>query len=229
VRATLAGRAAVAVIAALVGFLLVGQLRGQRRFTQQLAAESEGDLTRILASLNTETDSLRDEIASLKLQLLTLQTSSQRDQAAVRATEQQLDALEVLAGTVPAHGQGVVMRVDDPRASLSYDVMVDIVQELRDAGAEAIAVNGRRVGATSAFGPRSGGVTLDGAALAPPYRVDAIGDPDTLQAGLDIPGGAVDTLTATKGVTVVVDRQADVAVPALARPPAFRVARPVAS
>ena len=225
----LAGRLAVALVAAAVGFLLVSQLRGQPRFTQQLEAESEGDLARILSSLNTETDSLRDEIATLKIQLITLQTSSQQDQAAARAAQDQLDALEVLAGTVAVHGPGVVMHIEDPKRSVTYDVMVDIVQELRDAGAEAVAVDGHRVGAASAFTEPDGAVALDGQTLSPPYRVEAIGQPDTLDAGLSIPGGAVDTLTASKGVTVAVDRQADVHLPALSRPPTLSAARPVAS
>ena len=228
-RGAVAGRVAVALVAAVVGFLLVSQLRGQQRFTQRLEAESEGDLARILASLNTETDSLQDEIATLKLQLLTLQTSSRQDEAATKAAEDQLEALSVLAGVVAAHGPGVVIRIDDPRSSLGYDVMVDIVQELRDAGAEAIAVNEQRVGTASAFAESNGRITLDGTPLRSPYLVTAIGQPDTLDAGLAIPGGVVDTLTASKGVTVNVDRRADVTVPALAKPPSFSAARPVAS
>ena len=228
-RVTIAGRIAVAVLAAAVGFLLVTQFRGQERFTQRLEAENEGDLARILASLNSETDSLREEIASLKLQLLTLQTSSARDAAAVRAAREQLTALEVLAGTSPVHGPGVVVRIDDPERTLRYDTFVDIVQELRDAGAEAIAINDRRVGVQSAFTQDGEVVELDGNRLTPPYRVIAIGAPDTLDAGLAIPGGVVDTLTAARGVTVTVDRQADVAVAALEAPPSFRSARPVTS
>lgn len=212
------GRVAVAVIAGIVGFLLVSQLRGQERFTQRLEAESEGDLARILASLNAESDSLREEIASLKLQLLTLQNSSARDDAAVRAAREQLDALQVLAGTVPVHGPGVVVEIEDPRHSLNYDTMVDVVQELRDAGAEAIAVSDVRVGVASAFSPSPDGVSLDGVVLRPPYRVVAIGRPETLDAGLRIPGGIIDTLAASKGVRVSVKRLADVQVPALAEP-----------
>lgn len=224
-----AARAAVAVVAALVGFLLVSQLRGQERFRQRLEAESEGDLARILASLNAETDALRDEIAALELQLFSLRTSSQRDEAATRAAQQQLDALEVLAGTVPAHGPGIVLHIEDPDTSLRYDGFVDVVQELRDAGAEAMAVNGLRIGARTAFGSRERKITVDGQPIGSPYSVIAIGQPDTLEAGLAIPGGAIDTLDAAKGVSIRVEKLADVTVPALARPPSFDAARPIAS
>jgi uncharacterized protein YlxW (UPF0749 family) len=85
------------------------------------------------------------------------------------------------------------------------------------------------VGATSSFADVDGGVALDGESLTVHYRVVGIGQPDTLEEGLAIPGGIVDTLTAAKGVKVTVNRQADVSVPALESPPSFRAARPVTS
>jgi uncharacterized protein YlxW (UPF0749 family) len=228
-RSQIAGRVIVALVAGLVGFLLVGQARGQQRFSQRLQAESEGDLTRILASLNATADQQNDEIATLKLQLQALKDSSQRDTAAERAARQQLADLQVLAGTVAVHGPGVVVTVGDPERSLAYDALIDVVEELRDAGAEAIAINQRRVGASTAFAEAGGAITIDGSALQAPYVVTAIGQASTLESGLKIPGGAVDALSAAKGVKVDVVRQADLALPALAKPPSFKAARPVAS
>jgi uncharacterized protein YlxW (UPF0749 family) len=103
------------------------------------------------------------------------------------------------------------------------------VQELRDAGAEAVAVNDHRVGATSAFGERDGRLVLDGVTLSAPYTVAAIGPAATLEGGLQIPGGALDTLSSLRGVEVRLQRAARIVVPALARPPTFRVGRPVVS
>ena len=228
-RAQIAGRVVVAVIAAVVGFLLVGQARGQQRFSQRLQAESEGDLTRILASLNATSDQQKDEIATLKLQLQAFKDSSQRDTASDRAALQQLSDLAVLAGTVPVHGPGVVVTITDPSSSLAYDSLIDVVEELRDAGAEAISINQRRVSARTAFAEAGGAITVDGSALDAPYVVTAIGQSSTLESGLEIPGGAVDSLSAAKDVNVEVVRQADLQLPALDKPPSFKVARPVAS
>src|SRR5438309_5348007 len=129
-RSQIAGRVIVALVAGLVGFLLVGQARGQQRFSQRLQAESEGDLTRILASLNATADQQNDEIATLKLQLQALKDSSQRDTASERAAQQQLTDLEVLAGTVAVHGPGVVVTIGDPDHALTYDALIDVVEEL---------------------------------------------------------------------------------------------------
>ncbi len=133
----------------------------------------------------------------------------------------------MLAGTTPVTGPGVVLTITDPNGLLTYDALIDIVQELRDAGAEAVAVNGNRVGVATAFAERDGKVTVEGQVLAPPYRVTAIGQPATLEGGLKIPGGAVDAVSTVKGVRVVVDKQARVDLPALVRPPEFDAAKPV--
>lgn len=219
----------VVIVTGLVGFLLVSQLRGTQRFSQRLAAENEGDLARILASLTTEADALRDEIGTLKLQLQDLEASNRTDEAAAKSAQEQLTALQVLAGTVPVSGPGISLTVTDPSGNVGYDTMIDIVQELRDAGAEAITVNDLRVGVASAFAEKNDEVTLDGTALRPPFEVQAIGQPATLEGGLKIPGGALDTLAALKDVSVDLQRSTRLDLPALARSPAFRTARPVSS
>ena len=127
---------------------------------------------------------------------------------------------------MPARGPGVAVRIADPKGVFEFEKLLDLVQELRDAGAEAIAVNGRRVGATTAFSVRDGAVTVDGLKIGEPYEVLAIGDPATLEVGLKIPGGAIDTLDALDGTKVVLERRSDVRVPALEHPPDFKSARP---
>src|SRR4051812_21107666 len=123
------------IVAGLIGFLAVAQHGTSERFSQRLQSESEGDLTRILSDLTATDAELRDQIGTLKLQLQALTTSSQQDEAASRAAEEQLNDLAVLAGTVPVSGSGINVTVVDPQSSIQYDLMIDLVEELRDAGA----------------------------------------------------------------------------------------------
>jgi uncharacterized protein YlxW (UPF0749 family) len=225
-RASMGAKALVALSVGVVGFLVAAQLGTTRRGTENLAAESESDLTRIFSSLNEESAALRDEISQLRLELAALQSSAERDQLARDAAERQLSDLRILAGIVPARGPGVAVRISDPDGSFEFELLLDLVQELRDAGAEAIAVNGHRVGGTTAFSSRGGAVTVDGQEVTQPYEVLAIGDPATLEVGLKIPGGAIDTLDALEGTDIGVERRSEVRVPALERPPTFKVARP---
>ena len=227
-RAGFGGPVLLALAATVVGFLLVGQLQGEQAERAPLEAESEGDLARILSDLNGEADALQGEIAELRIQLSDLRRSSQDETAAADAADEQLRSLQVLAGTTPVQGPGVLVTVTDPSGSLTYDTLIDIVQELRDAGAEAVAINDIRIGVATAFAERDQKITVDGTALTAPYRIAAIGQPATLDGGLKIPGGAVDAVTTVRGVKVDVARRVEVDLPALARPPRFDAARPVA-
>ena len=225
---SLARQVIIVLTAALLGFGFVSRFAGREDLETRLRTASESDLTRILSGLTTEADSLRDEIATLRLQLQDLETSTERGESAEEAANSRLAALSVLAGTVPVEGPGILLTIDDPGGRLDYERFVDIVQELRDAGAEAIAVNSLRVGAGSAFAGEDGRILLDGRPLLQPYKVEAIGAADTLQGGLEIPGGIMDTLSSIPEVTASLGRRSSLELPALLRHPRFDVAEPAA-
>lgn len=223
-----AARGAGAVTVAVVAFLLVGQLRTEAPLSERLEVASEQDLTRIFAGLNEEAAALRSEITELQIQLRLLESSAERERLAREAASRELEQLEVLAGLVPAAGPGIVVRIDDPFGAVGFELLLDLVQELRNARAEAIAIDDVRVGATTYIeaAGTGGAVVVGGDEVRAPYDVSAIGDPGTLEGGLKIPGGAADTLGALAGVEVTIERQGEVRVPALDRPPSFDEARP---
>jgi len=198
-------RAAIAVVALAVGFLVAVQAAGSGdRPLSRLAAERPEDLTRILADLNDEADQLARETAQLRVKLARYQGSARSDELAVRDALKALADLRVLTGTVAVEGPGVVVRVEDGGGRVGWEVLLDIVQELRDAGAEAIAVNGRRVVASTWLGPADGGAVVDGARIEPPYELEAIGPSDVIAEALDIPGGPLSVLSALPGVSAEV-------------------------
>lgn len=99
------------------------------------------------------------------------------------------------------------------------------MQELRNAGAEAIQVNGIRIGMDSAFTGTNLRVALDGKAISQPYVIVAIGDPPTLSAAMAIPGGVVDSVRRT-GATIVVAQSQIITVGSLRPQRAPQYARP---
>jgi uncharacterized protein YlxW (UPF0749 family) len=140
--------------------------------------------------------------------------------------------LGVLAGTVPARGPGVVVRITDPRGAVDSGLLLGAVQELRDAGAEAIQVNDVRIVASSWFadGGRSGGVVVDGTRVHSPYVVTAVGDSRTIAEALRIPGGVVDSVH-NLGATVGINELPSVDVSALRvlKPPQYAAPAPSAA
>jgi uncharacterized protein YlxW (UPF0749 family) len=113
---------------------------------------------------------------------------------AVAEAKRRLAALQVLAGTTPVTGPGVTLTIADPQGVIDSTVLLDAVQELRDAGAEAIQVGATRVVVDTWFGDSDKGLVVDGQPIPAPIRILAIGDPDTMAAALSIPGGLADSV-----------------------------------
>ena len=219
-------RIALVLVAVAVGFLVGVQARSSEQASSRLAAESPEDLTRILADLNAEADRLAHEVSDLQVRLVLYRTSAERDDLLLEDAQKTLADLRVLSGTVPVRGPGVVIRISDPDRRVSWELLLDLVQELRDAGAEAIAVDDRRVVASTWFGPGSSGVAVDGVETAPPYEVMAVGSGEAIAEALGIPGGPVAVISAQPDVTLEVFQEGRLLLPALQREIAFRYARP---
>ena len=154
------------------------------------------DLVQILDDLGARQDRLDAESARLTELQRNLESGSTVE--ALAESKRQLAALQVLTGTTPVTGPGVSIVITDPDAVIDAAVVLDAVQELRDAGAEAIQVGDSRVVVDTWFADRAGTVVVSGAAIDSPIRILAIGEPDTMAAALSIPGGIADSVR-TKG------------------------------
>ena len=220
-------RVASALACAALGFLFVTQLRATENIDTRLEVEREEDLAQILADLSTQSDRLQEDITSNRLTLLAFENSAQTEELALRSLRRRLSELQILAGTVDVEGPGIRLTIDDPREEITQELLVDTVQELRDAGAEAIAVNDIRLVASSAFSTRNGKLVLDEQPLAPPIVIHAIGPSQTIAEALSIPGGALDSLQSRPQVTARVDALEQLTVPARPEAEPFVFGEPI--
>jgi uncharacterized protein YlxW (UPF0749 family) len=220
-------RVALVVVALAVGFLVAIQAtENQGDRVSRLAAESPEDLAQILADLNDQADELSSEVSSLGVRLARYRESTETEDLALRDARKSLADLQVLAGVVPVEGPGLVVSLSDPQRRVEWDALLDLVQELRDAGAEAIAINGHRVVASTWLGSRDGGVTVDGRAVSAPYVVEAIGPGDSLAQALDIPGGSLTVVSTQPEVKVRLRQEDRLVLPAAEAPPSLELAEP---
>ncbi len=172
-----------------LGFALavqVGQSTGD-----QLSSLRQDELVRLLDEVTQRAEQLDAEVANLEEIRDDLQSEDGRDQAARDLAQQRAAQEGILSGRLPAQGPGVQIHVADGGKPLEAQALFNLLEELRNAGAEAIQVNGVRLVTTSYFVDSGGGVVLDGAAIASPYEWTAIGDPETIDRALEIPGGAL--------------------------------------
>ena len=214
--ARIESRVALGLVAVAVGFLVAVQSTGSEAPLSRLSAERPEDLTRILADLGSEADELTRQVAELRVRLNRYRGSARNEDIAVRDARQSLADLEVLAGTVPVTGPGVEIRIEDPEGRLEWDSMLDLIQELRDAGAEALAIGDVRVVASTWFGPGDGGISVAGEVAAAPYDIAAIGPPDDLAEALRIPGGPLTVIDTLPGVAVELGDADELVLPAAA-------------
>ncbi|HWL35220.1 MAG TPA: DUF881 domain-containing protein [Frankiaceae bacterium] len=217
----------IGAILAVLGFALVVQLRTTHESSRFASARQE-DLVRILEDLTARGERLRGEIEDLERTRDRLSGGAGQDAAALEETRRRRDVLRILAGTVAATGPGVQLTIKDPEHAVTADVLLDTMQELRDAGAEAMQVNGVRLTASSFFTDAGAGVLADAKPLRAPYVFLAIGDPHTLADAMEIPGGVIDSVSARSGASTEIDQRDRVVVDALRPLSAPRYARAAA-
>ncbi|ROP45610.1 DUF881 domain-containing protein [Pseudokineococcus lusitanus] len=215
------GQVLAGLLCLALGFALVVQLRSTQE--SGLGQLREADLVRAVDDLGDQRQRLQSELAELEQSRRALESEGASRAEALASARERERSLALLAGTEPAVGPGVELRVDEASDVMARDVL-GAVQELRDAGAEVISVGDVRVVASSAFVDADGTVEVDGTALGPSFSVLAIGDPSRLEATAGIPGGVLDLLE-NRGAAVTVRASQEVRVDALAELPEDGVAR----
>ncbi|MFJ5265477.1 DUF881 domain-containing protein [Streptomyces sp. NPDC088387] len=204
----------VALLLFGLGFGLAVQVASHSDGDSALRGARQEDLVRILDELDDRTERLEDEKQGLEKQRDELRNSSNQAAEARKQTVEKERQLGILAGTVAAQGPGITMTIDDSKGTVEADMLLDAIQELRAAGAEAIQVNGVRVVAGTYLTDSGNGVGVDGNKINAPYRFKVIGKPQDLEPALNIPGGVVQTLEKEQA-TVTVERSDKIIVDAL--------------
>jgi uncharacterized protein YlxW (UPF0749 family) len=194
-----AAGAVIGLLLGLLGFAFVVQLRSNST-DQQLSTDRPEDLVRILSDLDARKDRLSQEINTLETTQQQLAAGSQSRQAALAEASRRADELGILAGSLAAQGTGLRVEFRAAAKAIQASDVLDAIEELRGAGAEAMQITGtggtalRIVASTSFVDAAGGGLVVDGTALTGPYTVTVIGDPQTMQVALNIPGGVVETV-----------------------------------
>ncbi len=234
-RSRTALNAAAVVLLAVMGFLVVTQVRASRYLRDQPEVRTR-NLYALATMLRQEREvrrQLEEQLGALQDRLRTFEEAAASGRTTLEALREQAEQYRLVLGLVPVEGPGVVVRVNEPRAqgrrgpvTVQYQDLVAIANELWAAGAEAVAVNGQRVVATSGFSQVGGTILVNLRRLTPPYTVEAIGPPQTLEGALNIRGGLVESLRGL-GLDIRVERQARLRLPAYAGRLRFEYARPL--
>ena len=144
-----AGVIAVTVIALFLGVLAVTQIQAQEVYSRSLQLETPASLTTLIANLSERNNAIREESLDLRRRADTARDAIANGRGSLVEGERQLGQLKVFAGMSAVTGGGITVRIE---GTFDERALSDLVNELRNAGAEAIAVNSVRVGPRSWFG-----------------------------------------------------------------------------
>lgn len=197
-------QAVVAVLLAVVGFALVTQVRSTAA-QDEYAGYQEQDLVDVLTGLSVAAERAESELTQLRAARDDLLTDSRSRQAALERVREEATDLAILAGAVPVTGPGLRLTLTEESGRLQVEDLVDTVQELRTAYAEAIELDDTvRVVAQTPFRDAVGGIEVDGVELSAPYVLEVVGDPAALRGALTFAEGPLELLDRA-GVEVTIE------------------------
>lgn len=230
----------IAIILAIAGFLAMLQFKSDIASDNPFLISSLGRISSLqqqVTQLEQQKQQLVTQLRSCQTRMAELEKQGGDESAYIKQLTEQLDNARILAGFIDLEGPGVEVILNDSDrqmidgdnvdAYLVHDEdLLNIVNDLRAAGAEAIALNGQRLLANTQI--KCGGPTIitAGERFVPPFIIDAIGDPATLEGILIQPGGIYDILRYW-GIQINVKRMDKVTVPGYYGPISFKYAKPV--
>lgn len=203
-------QASLFVVALLIGVLGVGQLNSQSR-PSEISSLSAQEVSTLIETLTARNRELRTGLADIREQLREYEVSGPQGESALQVSREDLRRITAFGGLAAVDGQGIVMEVDGDLDAIALN---DLINELRNAGAEAIAVDKVRITARSVAtqGPRS--LEIDGVDVGRSFTLRAIGSPDGLLSAMQRPGGIISQLKLFISATILISQAEAVELPA---------------
>jgi len=215
------GKYVVTVTIGIICFILVFTMFVQFNTIEQtdlanIATMRETELREELAKWNTKYEDLYQKYEEDKVKLEEYKLSLGTDVEAKELLEKELKQTNMLLGLTEVKGKGIkVILSDNEEEDIEAYDLLELVNELRLAGAEAISINGERIIAMSEIVDINYSfIVVNGNRISSPYVVKAIGDQTYLESGLTAKEyGYMDNIIKGNGKTATLERVDSLVIP----------------
>lgn len=214
----------VMLLCALLGF---GYVTQQRNLQSSYSSLSETELVRLLDETNTQVSQLESQKLKLESQLQSIKSAADKQEEVERIAKENEVTSGILSGRLPAKGQGVEITITQNKKTIDAATMFNLIEELRNAGAEVMQVDSVRVVTSTSFVDTDDGVICDGVVLQKPYKVLAIGDSSALQNAVEIAGGVGARLRVQYDANVDVQQKDTVKITKVRKTPEYKYVKTV--
>ena len=201
---------AVSLIAFVLGLLLVIQIRSQARVDQSLSNQDNTSVALLINDLNHGNSDLLQQTVTLGQRRVALEQALATGGADTRALDKEVQVLGAVNGTLPVHGPGLEIRIQGP--VMDFELQ-DALNNLRNAGAEAISLNGYRIIGSTPVVSRGDILMVAGHAVGTPLVMVVIGDAEQLGPAADLSASSLQTR-----VQVSIQRKTDLAITEVVTP-----------
>ncbi|WHH58895.1 DUF881 domain-containing protein [Petroclostridium sp. X23] len=237
----LGAQLSIAFICIILGFMISIQFKSVKRNDSLVSKQAlrADELQLELKNAQENNEKLYNEILRYEKDLNALRQAATKDSGYAKELLEQLKRAEILAGLTDVEGSGVIVTLNDSKLKSddlnevdpNYFIIHDedllmVINELSDAGAEAISLNDERLIATSEVRCAGATVSVNNNRHSTPFVIKAIGDPDTLEAALNLRNGVRDIL-GQWGIEFTVKKSNKILVPRYNGVVHFRYAQPV--
>lgn len=183
------------LVCLLLGLFLSWEFQVQAAIKAATADHRVETLVSLVTNLEAENAALESQLAAVRQETDTIIMNSNSSETQLTSQQQQLSQLQIRAGLTALEGPGVTITLDDNKNILAgddpnryvihYENLLFIVNDLRNAGAEAISINGQRIVVSSEIRCVGNVILINTTRLAPPFEIAAIGDPAVLAEAID--------------------------------------------
>jgi len=211
---------AIAIVCIVLGLMVSIQFRTVKQGVGPVSEYRARELATQLKKLKDENAKLLNAKNEYEAKIKEYEDTASQGSVSAKILKEELDKARILAGTEDVEGQGITVIVDDLKFSekvnyplISYSMLLELLNELNAAGAEAVSVNDQRIISTSEIRQVGGiHININTVSYAPPFVFKAIGDPKTLEAALRLREGIVERFE-TSGVAVTITQEQLVKIP----------------
>lgn len=196
------------------------------------------DYEQSLKEVREEKEEALEELFILQERLASIENEMAADDAFISGLLSDIEKYKMAAGVIDVYGPGIIVTIKDPAAfdeymgqfsviTYNYELLLSLVNKMKEAGAEAISINENRIVHTTEISLASNNININGNATAPPYYIKAIGNPTTMENALTIRGGIIDTMKTKYNLSVDIDVKDEVVIPRYTGVMNFRYAEPL--
>lgn len=199
----LSNQIAIAIICIILGFMLSVQLKTVEAYKNTSKNPRIDELAVQVNSLTAE----KEKLLAANVELSQKLQNIRNENAAMDDLREELIKANMNAGFLSLEGPGIILTLNDsvqpaggsgaanPNTLLVHDYdLLQILNEIKASGAEAISVNNERVIATTEVRCAGTTILINWKKIAPPFVIKATGDPKLLESGLNIKNGYLDSL-----------------------------------